>query len=68
MSDAVIGSVDRHSFAVASQWQLVWWAFRRHKLAMAGLVITVLFYIIAMIPGFFAINDPSAMGCAAAFS
>ena len=25
--------------AVASQWQLVWWAFKKHRLAMAGLVV-----------------------------
>jgi len=45
--------------AVASQAQLVWWAFRRHKLAMIGLVVTVILYIIAAVPGFFAINDPT---------
>lgn len=44
--------------AVASQAQLVWWAFKRHKLAMAGLVVTVVLYVIAAVPGFFAINDP----------
>ena len=31
--------------AVASQWQLVWWAFKRHQLAMAGLIVTVILYI-----------------------
>jgi peptide/nickel transport system permease protein len=44
--------------AVASQWHLMWWAFSRHKLAMVGLVITVLLYIIAAVPDFFAMNDP----------
>ena len=53
--------------AVASQWQLVWWAFRRHRLAMAGLVITVAMYIIAVVPGFFAVNDPSQQNARAAF-
>jgi peptide/nickel transport system permease protein len=67
MSDAVLGTIDRRSLAVASQWQLVWWAFRRHKLAMAGLVITVAFYIIALIPGFFAINDPEQQNTRAAY-
>ena len=49
----------RRDLAVASQAQLVWWAFRRHHLAMAGLVVTVIFYLIAAIPGFFSINDPT---------
>lgn len=53
--------------AVASQWQLVWWAFKRHKLAMAGLVVTVLLYIVALVPGFFAVNDPSQQNVRTAF-
>jgi peptide/nickel transport system permease protein len=44
--------------AVASQWQLVWWAFKKHQLAMAGLVVVVFLYLIAIVPGFFAINNP----------
>lgn len=31
---------------VASQWQLMWWKFRKHKVAMVGGVITILFYFI----------------------
>ena len=62
-------AVDKASarLAVASQWQLVWWAFRRHRLAMAGLVVTVMLYIIAILPGFFAVNDPSQQNARAAF-
>ena len=36
MSDVAAAAPAR--FAVASQWMLMWWAFRRHRLAMAGLV------------------------------
>jgi len=32
----------------ASQWQLIWWKFRRHKLAIFGGVILFLLYIIAI--------------------
>lgn len=53
--------------AVASQWQLVWWAFRKHHLAMAGLVIVIALYIIALVPGFFAINDPEQQNRRATF-
>lgn len=45
--------------AVASQRQLIWWAFRKHKLAMAGLFVVIVLYVIAAMPDFFAINDPS---------
>lgn len=61
MTDLTIAAAAPQArLAVASQAQLVWWAFKRHKLAVAGLVITVLLYVIALIPGFFAINDPGA--------
>jgi len=53
--------------AVASQWQLVWWAFKRHQLAMAGLIITVVLYLVAVVPDFFAVNDPSKQNVRTAF-
>ncbi|MGC9001593.1 MAG: ABC transporter permease [Dictyoglomus sp.] len=43
---------------VASQWKLMWWRFRRNKLAIAGLVVLVIFYIIAAFCEFFAPYDP----------
>jgi peptide/nickel transport system permease protein len=53
-------SADRTAarFAGASQWMLMWWSFRRHKLAMIGLVVTVAIYIVAAVPDFFAVSDP----------
>ena len=51
--------IPARNIAVASQAQLVWWGFKRHKLAMVGLIVTVILYVIAAAPGFFAINDPS---------
>lgn len=45
--------------AVASQWRLIWWKFRRHKLAMASLVIIVLLYLIAIFAEFLAPFDPN---------
>jgi peptide/nickel transport system permease protein len=44
--------------AVASQLQLVWWRFRRHKLAMASGVIVILFYLVAIFADFLATSDP----------
>ncbi len=35
-----------HEFA--SQWQLMWWKFRRHRLAVIGLIVVVLFYLVAL--------------------
>ena len=44
--------------AAASQWQLIWWSFRKHRMAMVGGIVTILIYIVAAAPHFFAINDP----------
>ncbi len=67
MTDIVLAVADPKSIAVASQWQLMWWAFKRHRLAMASLVVVVLFYVIAAVPGFFAINDPEKQDQRAAY-
>ena len=66
MSETAI-SAPPARFAVASQWRLMWWAFRRHHLAMAGLVVTLAMYIVAAAPGFFAVNDPARQNARTAF-
>lgn len=47
-------------YALASQLQLTWWRFRRHKLAMISVVIVLLFYLMAMFADFLATTDPHA--------
>jgi peptide/nickel transport system permease protein len=39
---------------VASQWQLMWWKFRKHRLAMLGGIVVLLFYFVALFADFFA--------------
>jgi peptide/nickel transport system permease protein len=34
---------------VASQWQLMWWRFRKHHLAMAAGIVVVCFYLVALL-------------------
>src|SRR5512138_2514183 len=46
--------------AVATQWQLMWWRFRKHKLAMVGGVTLIVFYLIALTVDFLAYADPNA--------
>lgn len=51
MSDIAITTNTRPDrAAVASQWQLIWWAFKRHRLAMAALFVTIAMYIVALLP------------------
>jgi peptide/nickel transport system permease protein len=63
----VAADVAPSRLAVASQWQLVWWAFRRHRMAMCGLAVTMALYCVALVPGFFAVNDPSQQNPRTAF-
>jgi peptide/nickel transport system permease protein len=57
---AAAGKLATGSQAVASQWQLMWWQFRRHRLAMASAVVLLLIYLVAAFCEFFAPFDPSA--------
>lgn len=44
----------RVEVASASQRQLIWWRFRKHRLAMTGMWILVAMYFVAAFAGFFA--------------
>jgi peptide/nickel transport system permease protein len=44
---------------VASQWQLMWWRFTKHKLAVAGSVVVLLLYVVAIFAEFLAPYDPN---------
>ncbi len=44
--------------AVASQRQLIWWRFRKHKVAMASAVIVLAFYIVAIFADTIAYTEP----------
>jgi peptide/nickel transport system permease protein len=39
---------ESRSLEVASQWKLMWLKFRKHKLAMVGGLIVLIYYIVAM--------------------
>ena len=44
-------------YFVASQWQLMWRKFTRHKLAIAGGAVLAVFYLFAAFSEFFATHD-----------
>jgi peptide/nickel transport system permease protein len=44
--------------AVATQWQLMWMRFRKHRLAMVSLVVIIVFYLVAIFANFLAYADP----------
>jgi peptide/nickel transport system permease protein len=43
---------------VASQWKLMWWKFRKHRLAVVGGVVVILIYLVAALAEFLAPFDP----------
>lgn len=56
-SPEIPGEVERRSDSsvlVASQWQLMWWKFRRHKVAMVCAAVVLAFYIVAIFVEFIA--------------
>ena len=48
--------VDRKD--IATQWQLMWWRFKRHKMALISLFIVIGFYFIAFIAEFLSTGTP----------
>ena len=42
------------SLQLASQWRLIWWRFRKHKLALASGVVVILIYLVAAFVEFLA--------------
>lgn len=44
---------------VASQWQLMWWRFRKHKMAMVAVVLLIGLYVIALFAEYIAPYDPN---------
>jgi peptide/nickel transport system permease protein len=44
--------------SVAAQWQLMWWRFRKHRLAVIGGLIVLFFYFIVIFADILATSDP----------
>jgi len=53
------GGQAEQRIAVATQWQLMWWRFRKHRLAVGGTLVLVAFYVVALFADFFAYTDPN---------
>jgi peptide/nickel transport system permease protein len=51
-------TVSAQRIFVATQWQLMWWRFRKHKLAMIAAAIIILFYVGVVFADFLAYADP----------
>jgi peptide/nickel transport system permease protein len=56
--EAPFSSQAEERVSVASNWKLVWWRFRRNRLAVASAVVLLMFYTIVLVPEFFSTQDP----------
>src|SRR3979490_1512795 len=64
---AIAGKDAEDRVAVASNWRLVWWRFRRHHLAMASAGLLIFLYLIVLAPNFFSTQDPERTDARQAF-
>ncbi len=55
------------SVSVAPNWKLVWWRFRKNRLAVASALVLILFYTVVLVPDFFATQDPERTEARLAF-
>ncbi|MCC6167466.1 MAG: ABC transporter permease [Caldilineaceae bacterium] len=55
--EAERATADRIS--MATQWQLMWWRFRKHRLAMVAAIVVLMFYSIVLFADFLAYSDPN---------
>lgn len=51
-------TVQDENYYVASQWKLMWWRFRKHRMAMISLVVIILLYATALFAEFVSPYDP----------
>jgi len=64
MSETVVPTVTNDAdhksdaVAIASQAQLTWWAFKRHRMAMIALWVIGIMYVITMFAEFIAPDNP----------
>jgi peptide/nickel transport system permease protein len=58
--DASEGAAAEDRVAVATQFQLMWWRFRRHRLAMIGGIVVLMFYSVVVFADFLAYTNPHA--------
>jgi len=65
MAERAPGAEERVS--LASNWTLVWWRFRKHRLAMASALLLLGLYAIVLCPDFFSVQDPEATDARLAF-
>lgn len=55
----LITADDEDEVNVAGPWLLMWWRFRKHRMAMISVVVIAVFYTVALFADFLSSQDPS---------
>lgn len=58
VEDQPLATGQEEQIYVAPQWKLMWWRFRRHKLALVSTAVIVLLYLVGAFCEFLAPYDP----------
>src|SRR2546425_6441845 len=64
---AVAPETAEDRISVASNWRLVWWRFRKHRLALVSALLLLALYVVVLCPDFFSTQDPEATDARLAF-
>ena len=59
LSNKVNENIKDEAFDIAPNWKLVWWRFKKHRLALISAFVLLGIILIALIPDFFSIQDPN---------
>jgi peptide/nickel transport system permease protein len=65
--DLLVATQEEERISIASNWTLVWWRFRKNKLAVIGTAVLLFLALIVLIPEFFATVDPEQTDARLAF-
>jgi peptide/nickel transport system permease protein len=58
--DTMMADGEEDKLAIATPRQLMWWKFRKHRVAIASGIILIIFYVSALFAGFLSPKDPNA--------
>jgi peptide/nickel transport system permease protein len=58
-SDMMMADIEQDRLAIATPRQLMWWKFRKHRVAMISSVVLIIFYIVALFADFISPKDPN---------
>ncbi len=53
------GAKSEEKISVATQWQLMWWRFRKHRLGIVSAILIILYYLMVVFAEFLSYSEPT---------